>query len=471
MKILSDKYYKTAAIVLAAGKGTRIGQRLPKVIYPIVGKPMLYYCLDLIKKIPISEVYVVVGYKATDVVASIRNEDVKYVYQKDQLGTGHAANVALSKISKSVDEIIIFNGDDSAFFEVSTIRSYLASHHKSKAKISFMSGIVNSANGLGRISRDSKGNVLKIIEEKDASETEKKIKEVNVGCYIFERKWLEKTIKRLEKSASGEYYITDLVSLALGSGDKINNYLLEDNNEWRGINSQEELKNANDQMLARLTKRKEPTVFIFDIDNTLINTDSVKEYVSSKLIKKVIGPEKLSGFWQEYENSRKRLGYVSIPEFSDSYAELVSNPDFSEKIRKMFYTIPFNKFVFDGVDELMEYVDPRGEIVILTEGDLVYQPMKIKNLGISKYLDELYVFENEGKNIPEIGQIYKGRRIIAVDDKITVLENIKRTIENSITIHFKHGLYKDINPTKPDFKADFVATSTYDISSFIRSLY
>ena len=462
---------KVAAVVLAAGKGTRIGQRLPKVIYPIVGKPMLYYCLELTKKIPIEDVFVVVGYKSTDVEASIRSEKVCYVEQKEQLGTGHAAQTAIRAFPKGINEVIVFNGDDSAFFEVGTIRDYLESHHKSNAKISFMSCKVENPFGLGRIIRDKDEKVLGIIEEKMASDEEKKINEVNVGCYVFDKDWFLSSIKKVTKNVTGEYYITDLIAIAIAGGEKVNNYKLSDNDEWRGINNQEELKAANDFMLNRLIKQKEPTVFIFDIDNTLIDTDLIKKYVSKELIHKVIKPRELDIFWREYEESRKKLGYVSIPEFSDSCAEKLNDPKLSEKIRKMFYTIPFNKFVNDGVKELMEYVDPKGEIVILTEGDLVYQPMKIKNLEVSKYLDELFVFENENKNIDEISKIYQNRRKVMIDDKITVLENFKKNVKNSIVIHLKQGNYKDLSSKDSKFKPDFTAKNIEEVTSFIKGLY
>jgi NDP-sugar pyrophosphorylase family protein len=463
----------TAAIVLAAGKGTRIGQHLPKALYPIVGKPMLYYCLDLVKKIPVQNVYVVVGYKATDVKGSIRNEKINYVYQEEQLGTAHAVELALDKLPEDVREVIVFNGDDSAFFEVSTIRQFIKSHRDSLAKLSFMSTVVDVPSGLGRVVREE-DKVVEIVEEKFASDQQKLINEVNVGCYIFDKKWLQSGIDRVSKNTSGEYYITDLVSIALKEKIEVNDFLLENKDEWRGINNQEELKEANEKMLLKFVKQKEPTVFIFDIDNTLIDTDTIKKFVSDNLVKKLIKPDLLKVFWEEYDLSRDRLGYVSIPEFSDSFAERVRRPEFSEEVRKMFYTIPFNEFVSDGVNDLMEYIDPKGEIVILTDGDLVYQPMKIKNLKISKYLDEMFVFETlfHGlEDVEVIDKIYGGRRKIVIDDKITNLESIKNGVKNSIVIHIKQGMYKDLVPKDPNFKADFVAQNIFEVTNFVRTLY
>lgn len=468
---MNNEFDNIAAAVLAAGKGNRIGHHLPKVLYPIIGKPMLYYTLELIDKIPLHNKYVVVGTKATDVKASLRDGHVNYIFQKEQLGTAHAAGLVINHLPENIDELIIFNGDDSAFFEVNTIRKFIDAHRKSGAKVSFITSNVDNPSGLGRVVRDENNKLLKIVEEKDATGEEKKIKEVNVGCYILNRKWSGKTVPEIQKSNTGEYYITDLIYLALKDGETVNTYLLEDDDEWRGVNTQDELKNANERMLKKIIKRKEPTVFIFDIDNTIINTDAVKEYINKDLVSKLLG-ESLSGdFWNEYESTRNKMGYVSIPDISDAFAEKTKDPKYSELVRNMFYTVPFENFVYKGVYELMEYLDPRGEISILTEGDLVYQPMKIKNLRLSKYLDEMYVFENKGKNASMIGDIYRGRRIIIVDDKITDLEYFKKAVPSALTIHLKQGTYQNLVPNDVNFKVDFVAENIDSLASFIKGLY
>lgn len=456
-----------SAIILAAGKGTRIGQRLPKTLYPIVGKPMLYYCLDLVNKIPVNDTYVVVGYKATDVMAAIRNEKINYVMQPEQLGTANAAKLGLAKMPESVEDIIIFNGDDSAFFEPSTIRQFIASHKKTEAFLSFLSAKVENPQGLGRIVRGPDGSLKGVVEEKAATEEQKLINEVNVGCYLFKASWLRENIDQVPKSASGEYYITELISMA---GSAVNNFLLKDNSEWRGVNTLEELETANKMMLSKMSKRKEPTVFVFDIDNTILDTESVKKHVSEKLVRENINTDLLDTFWEVYEDSRKKLGFVSIPDFSDAFAERVNDPNLSEVVRRMFYTIPFDRFIFPGVEDLIEYVDPKGEIVIFSEGDLVYQPMKIKNLKISKYLDELFVFENKSKNIGFLKEIYKGRRKIIFDDQLTELANASSNLENSITIHMQQGVYKNLRP-ESDYKPDHSSKDLEDALSFIKSLY
>jgi len=245
-----------SALVLAGGKGIRIGQSLPKVLNPIVGKPMIHYSLDTIRKIPIHHILVVVGFRDLDVRGSIRNEDIDYVYQAEQLGTGHALKISIPELPLECNEVIVLNGDDSAFYDVFTLREFIENHRQSKAKLSLMTMKVKKPTGLGRISRNPNGKIQKIIEERDALENEKKINEINTGCYIFNIDWLKKSIGQISKSNSGEYYIPDLISIAVNQKTHVNSYLLENNKEWVSVNTQEQLKEANIEILKRLKKKK-----------------------------------------------------------------------------------------------------------------------------------------------------------------------------------------------------------------------
>jgi NDP-sugar pyrophosphorylase family protein len=460
----------TAAIVLAAGKGTRIGQHLPKVLYSVVGKPLLYYTLDLINKIKISKIFVVVGFKAIDVMGSIRNEEVNYIYQKEQLGTADAVKIVLPELPKEIKNILVMYGDDSAFFETFTIRDFIKSHKESGAVLSLMTAKVENPSGLGRIIRDEKGGIVDIREEINATPKEKEIKEINVGCYIFKVDWLTNNITKIKKNNLGEYYLTDLISVALEEENKINIFQLADTDERQGVNTLKELEAANKKMLLKLVRQKDPTVFIIDLDNTLLDTDAVKEYVNKKLVPKMIPSNLLKIFWDEYEATRNRMGFVSISDFSDSFANRVKDPSFSEKVRKLFYTIPFEKFVYNGVYGLIEFLEPRGEIVIFSEGDLVYQPMKIKSLSFSKNIDDMFVFENRSKNVEKLIEIYKNRRKILIDDKITRLETFKGIAPDAITIHVKQGIYKNLLPKSLKFKADYVAENIPDVLKYLREI-
>jgi NDP-sugar pyrophosphorylase family protein len=457
-----------SALVLAGGKGTRIGQSLPKVLNPIVGKPMIHYSLDTIRKIPIHHILVVVGFRDLDVRGSIRNEDIDYVYQAEQLGTGHALKISIPELPLECNEVIVLNGDDSAFYDVFTLREFIENHRQSRAKLSLMTIKVKNPAGLGRISRNPDGKIQKIIEEIDALGNEKKINEINTGCYIFNVDWLKKSIGQISKSNSGEYYIPDLVSVAVNQKTPINSYLLENNKEWVSVNTQEQLKEANIEILKRLKKKKQPTVFVFSIDNTLINTDAIKKHIGQNLVPDIFGDKLIDTFWEEYENTRNIFGFVSIPDFSDAFANKVNVPEYSYSIRKMFYSLPFDRFVYDGVSELMDYIQEKGEIAIVSEGDLVYQPIKIKNLNFVKYIDEVFVFENKVANIDKIVDIYQDWRKIIIDDKASVLASFKKLDPNAITIHLQQGKYGHI--PQSGFVPNLEAKNINQIRKFIQEL-
>lgn len=457
-----------SALILAGGKGTRIGQSLPKVLNSIVGKPMIYYSLDTIRKIPIHNILVAVGFRDLDVRGSIRDEDIDYVYQTEQLGTGHALKISIPELPLECSEVIVLNGDDSAFYDVFTLRDFIKNHHLHKSKLSIMTAKVDDPTGLGRILRSSDGKILRIVEENDAGVNEKKIDEVNTGCYLFNIDWLRRSINKLTKSASGEYYITDLVSITSEQCVDINFYLLKNNEEWVSVNTQEQLKKANTEMLKRLKKEKKPTVFIFDIDNTLINTDALKKHVSKKLVPENIGDKLVGIFWEEYEKIRKKLGFVSIPDFSDSFAERVKIPEYAASVRKMFYSLPFDHFIYNEVSELMDYIKEKGEIAIVSEGDLVYQPMKIKNLDFIRNIDEVFVFENKIANIGKIVDIYDGWRKIVVDDKVLELEPFKKLDPSAITIHVRQGVYGSLSSS--GFMPDFEAKNISQVRKYIQQI-
>lgn len=457
-----------SALILAGGKGTRIGQSLPKVLNSIVGKPMIYYSLDTVRKIPLHDIFVVVGFRDLDVRGSIRDDDIDYVYQEQQLGTGHALKISIPELPLECRDVIVLNGDDSAFYDVFTLREFIKNHRLKRAEISIMTTKVKDPTDLGRILRNSEGRITKIIEENDAGENEKRINEVNTGCYIFNIDWLRRSVGKLTKSGSGEYYITDLVSIASEGGIDVNSYLLKNEKEWVSVNTQEQLKRANIEMLKRLKKEKKPTVFIFDIDNTLINTDALKKYVGEKLVPEMFSRELVKIFWDEYEKVRNKLGYVSIPDFSDSFAEKVKVPEYAGSVRKMFYSLQFDHFVYEEVSELMDYIKEKGEIAIVSEGDLVYQPMKIKNLDFIKNIDEVFVFENKIANMEKIVSIYEGWRKIVVDDKTSELEPFKKLDPGAITIHVRQGIYGNISSS--GFMPDFEAKNISQVRKYIQQI-
>jgi len=244
---------KISAIVMGAGKGTRMLSNTPKVLRKICGRPMISFSLENLRRSGVEDIVLVIGFKKNLVMKETAGL-IKFAFQPKVLGTADAAEKGLRVINKKCDTVMVLNGDDSAFYKPSTIKDIVKSHNESKSDVTFVSLIKGDPEGLGRVVRDDNGKVSSIVEEKAASDKEKKIKEVNVGFYIFNKKWLTENIGRVEKSAVGEYYIVDLIKFALDQGKRVNVFILKDSNEWQGINTPEQLEEANQKMRKRLSE-------------------------------------------------------------------------------------------------------------------------------------------------------------------------------------------------------------------------
>lgn len=242
-----------AAIVLAAGRGKRMKSPLPKVLHEICGRPMLAYTLENLRSAKIGEIILVVSFKKNLVIRRF-NGAVKFAIQKNPAGgTADAARTGFRSLSDKVKTLVVINGDDSAFYKPETIQAVITAHQKKKAVLTFVSLIKDNPFGLGRVVRNKKGKVEAIIEEKEATEEQRKIKEVNDGLYVFERKWFSQNIRKVKKSPiSKEFYLVDLVKIALDQNDPIFVYKLPDESQWQGINTPEQLKEANQKMATRL---------------------------------------------------------------------------------------------------------------------------------------------------------------------------------------------------------------------------
>jgi len=242
-----------AAIVFAAGKGTRMGSFTPKVLREVAGRPMISFTLETLRRSSFKEIVLVVGYKKEQVMKETAGA-TKFALQEKTLGTADAASQGLTKIGENINTIVALNGDDSAFYKSNTIKKIINSHYDVNAVVSFVSLLKEDPTGLGRVIRNKKGELVSIIEEKVANNDEKLIKEVNDGLYVFNKKWLQENIKKVKKSAVGEYYIVDLIKLALKQNKKVNVFKLESSDEWQGVNTPSQLKEANQKMLKRLSK-------------------------------------------------------------------------------------------------------------------------------------------------------------------------------------------------------------------------
>jgi len=239
----------TYAIILAAGKGTRLAGLYdsPKPLLPLSGKPVIKYVLGNLISLNITPV-IVVKYKKEEIMEELGSS---YIYREQggMDGTGMALYYGLKDLKiEANDSIIVLNSDDSAFLKKETINSFIEEHERNESSLTVMT--VNKENpfGLGRIIKDG-DQLISIIEEKEANEEEKKIKEVNTGLFCFNYKFLKDNLENIiPSSVTGEYYVTDLLRIAIQGDYKTGSFLLENDSEIFGFNTPEQYEEAKDRM-------------------------------------------------------------------------------------------------------------------------------------------------------------------------------------------------------------------------------
>ncbi len=232
------------AIILAAGKGERLGLKdVNKVTVPLDNMPILTRTINNLKETGIKNIMVVVGHKKESVL-KLLDSTIAHVDQKKQLGTAHAVETALKKTPSSFTLFLILNGDDSYLLNKEILLKLISLHQKNKNKVSFITTFLDNPLGIGRIIRDGLGRIQAVVEEKDATAGQKKIREINIGCYLIERSFLEKFLPMIKKNPiTKERYIVDIVKLGIKSGYKIQDIVIKNLN-WRGINTKDELRQA-----------------------------------------------------------------------------------------------------------------------------------------------------------------------------------------------------------------------------------
>ncbi len=240
---------KFKAVILAAGKGTRMQSDLPKVLHKVDGKPMVHYTIQAAKDAGATDVIVIVGYQGQLVKREIVDY-VEFVEQREQLGTGHAVKCAQSLLGNDGDVIVLCG--DTPLITADTIHKLYEKHKHESNGVTVLSAIMDDPTGYGRIIRDDDGNFLKIVEHKDCTEEELEVKEINSGMYVFNAEALNASLGLLTNdNAQGEYYLTDTVSIIKNAGLKINALPVEDNNEILGVNTIAQLEEAEAIMQAR----------------------------------------------------------------------------------------------------------------------------------------------------------------------------------------------------------------------------
>lgn len=231
------------AIVLGAGKGKRLMSEkfdLPKVMREANGRGLITYVLDSIDFIPKKDTVIVVGYKKEAVIAALSPE-YKFAVQEEMLGTGHAVMSAANEFEGYDGDVLIAYGD-MPLFTKKTFSDIIKAHKENGAACTLMTAVVEEPLAYGRIIRDENGNLVDMIETKDCTPEQLKVKELNVGVYVFNSKLLFENLKKLgNNNAQGEYYLTDMPKILMELGEKVATYTVEDSREIYGVNTPEDL--------------------------------------------------------------------------------------------------------------------------------------------------------------------------------------------------------------------------------------
>lgn len=241
------------SVIMAAGMGTRMKSKMPKVIHKICGKELCRWVIDASKAAGADKVCTIVGHKA-DMVKETLGDICEFALQAEQKGTGHAAMQAIDVIKAAKGEVVILNGDI-PLVTAEAIKNAVEYHRTSGNQATVITAVLDDATGYGRIVRGDDGSVKKIVEQKDASEEEKKINEINSGMYVFDSESLVYALSKLTpNNAQGEYYLTDTLEILLEAGKKVGGYAIADNDEIRGINDRIQLNEAEKIMQKRINE-------------------------------------------------------------------------------------------------------------------------------------------------------------------------------------------------------------------------
>jgi UDP-N-acetylglucosamine diphosphorylase/glucosamine-1-phosphate N-acetyltransferase len=241
-----SKQRRLRTLILAAGKGTRMGSNLAKVLHRIQGRPLLEYVVEVAVAAGSEKTVVIVGHQADLVRETFAGRELFFVDQLEQLGTGHAVLQAREAFAGYNGDVLILCGDV-PLLPLATVQRLLDEHVQSGAVVSVLTALLDNPRGYGRIVKDNAGTLLKIVEERDATDVERTIREINSGIYLASAPFLFDAVSRItNKNNQKEYYLTDIVEIANGEGLPVHACLAEDAPSVMGINTLEELKKAAD---------------------------------------------------------------------------------------------------------------------------------------------------------------------------------------------------------------------------------
>ena len=243
---------KITSIILAAGQGTRMKSDLPKVLHPVCGKPMVWHALQAARVVSEEVPVMIIGHGA-DGVRDVIGSAARFVVQAERLGTGHAVQQAESTLKGDADLVLVSQSDMPLLTE-DTLSKLVETKKANSGPMTMLTIIADDPRGFGRIVRADDGSVKAIVEEADATDAEKAIKELNVGAYCFDADWLWGALAEVPLSAKGEYYLTDTVALAVEAGLRVEAITLENAVEAIGVNNRIHLAEAEAGMRSRVNR-------------------------------------------------------------------------------------------------------------------------------------------------------------------------------------------------------------------------
>lgn len=243
---------RITAVILAAGQGTRMRSALPKVLHPLLGRPMVSYAVETAQQATSSKPVLVIGHGRDDVQAAL-GDRARFIVQEPQLGTGHAL-MQVEKLLRGETDLVLVTLADMPLLSEETLRRLVAAQMNNPGPFSLLTVLSDDAHGFGRVLRDSTGRVQAVVEEAQATPEQLAIRELNVSVYCFSAGWLWDALPRIPLSPKGEYYLTDLVEIAVSAGLPLQAMVCEDQTEMIGINTRIHLAEAEAALRSRVNR-------------------------------------------------------------------------------------------------------------------------------------------------------------------------------------------------------------------------
>lgn len=261
------------AVILAAGQGTRMKSKLYKVLHPVCGKPMVEHVVDTIAELNVNDTVTVVGHGAERVQTHLEGKS-NFVLQEEQLGTAHAVMQAKQALGAKEGTTLVICGD-TPLIKAETMEALIKQHEEQQAKATILTAYADNPDGYGRVIRNTLGHVEKIVEHKDADQTERAVKEINTGTYCFDNQALFTALEEVSnENAQGEYYLPDVIEILKAKNEQVTAFQTADFDETMGVNDRVALAEAERLMRKRINEQQMRNgVTIIDPTSTYIDAN------------------------------------------------------------------------------------------------------------------------------------------------------------------------------------------------------